>query len=62
LRNEGVKPQAGGITYSNTDYDWREIIYQMAKDYYQYNRLSDFLFKVRDANKSLYPTGKTGYE
>lgn len=48
--------------------DWREIIYQMALDYFKYNQDEDFLSKVRDNNTlfgsltSLYPTGKTGYE
>lgn len=42
--------------------DWREIIYQMACDYYQYNHLDDFELKVIQANGSLYPLGKTGYE
>lgn len=42
--------------------DWREIIYRMAVDYYQYNYGDDFLHKVAQANPTLYPTGVTGYE
>ena len=46
--------------------DYREIIYQMALDYFKYNQDDDFLIKVRDnnfiANDYLYPLGKTGYE
>lgn len=48
--------------------DWREIIYQMALDYFKYNQDENFLSKIRDNNTlfgsliSLYPTGKTGYE
>ena len=42
--------------------DWREIIYQMAKDYYRYNFLEDFELRVIQANGSEYPTGRTGYE
>ena len=42
--------------------DWREIIYQMAKDYLKYGHLDDFAQKVAQANPELYPTGKTGYE
>ena len=49
-------------TYSTQDYDWREIIYQMALDYYKYNFLDDFELKVAAANPELYPTGRTGYE
>ena len=47
-------------------HDWREIIYQMAKDYRKYNHEDDFLIKVRDNNlldgEYLYPSGYTGYE
>lgn len=46
--------------------DWREIIYQMAKDYRKHNHDDDFLIKVRENNivngEYLYPTGYTGYE
>ena len=42
--------------------DWREILYQMANDYYKYNHLDDFELKVMAANKSRFPQGKTGYE
>ena len=56
-----VKPQTSTI-YSTTSYDWREIIYQMAKDYYQYNFLDDFELRVAAANQTLFPSGKTGYE
>jgi hypothetical protein len=34
----------------------------MACDYYQYNHLDDFELKIIQANGSLYPLGKTGYE
>jgi hypothetical protein len=44
------------------DWDWREIIYQMALDYYKYNFLEDFELKVALANPDDYPTGRTGYE
>lgn len=46
--------------------DWREIIYQMAKDYRKHNHEDDFLVRLRDNNyikgKYLYPDGYTGYE
>lgn len=42
--------------------DWREVIYRMAVDYYQYNYADDFTYKVASANKDLYPSGITGYE
>ena len=50
--------------YHYVDYycDYREVIYQMAKDYFKYNTLSDFEIRVREANPDTYPTGRTGYE
>ena len=42
--------------------DWREVLYQMAKDYFRYNTLSDFEIRVKEANPEDYPTGRTGYE
>jgi hypothetical protein len=55
-----------GTDAPNEDYvkcsDWREIIYQMQKDYYKYNFLDDFSLKVAAANPNHYPSGATGYE
>ena len=50
--------------------DWREIIYQMALDYYRNNSKDDFYVKLRENNIveingekiQLYPDGRTGYE
>jgi hypothetical protein len=42
--------------------DWREVLYQMASDYFRYNMLDNFEIRVRDANPDLFPTGRTGYE
>ena len=56
--------------------DWRELIYQMAVDYFKYNQEPDFLPRLIKANTALhknlntnevelkqyYPTGFTGYE
>ena len=56
--------------------DWRELIYQMAIDYFKYNQEPDFLARLIKANTALhknlntneielrqyYPTGFTGYE
>ena len=50
------------VEYTVEDYDWRELIYQMALDYYKYNHLDDFELKVAAANPNLYPLGITGYE
>ena len=46
---------------SNT-LDWRELIYRMSLDYFQYNQLDDFISRVATANSEHYPTGYTGYE
>ena len=42
--------------------DWREIIYQMAIDYYNHNHEDDFLYNLAQNNLDYYPTGITGYE
>ena len=46
--------------------DWREIIFQMAKDYRKYYHTDDFLYNIEKNNifnnLNLYPQGKTGYE
>lgn len=48
-------------TFTVEDYDYREIIYQMAKDYFKYNHLDDFERRVAAANPD-YHYGITGYE
>ena len=49
--------------FKNKDYDWREIIYQMALDYFKYNhKKDDFTQLIAAANPDHYPTGVTGYE
>lgn len=42
--------------------DWREIIYQMAIDYYKHNHEDNFLYELAQNNLDYYPTGVTGYE
>lgn len=50
------------ITYSVSEKcDWREVIYQMALDYFRFNWLDDFEYRVGLAN-SHFPMGRTGYE
>ena len=50
-------------TYNDTDWDWRELIYRMAQDYFKYAHIfDDFEMRVRQANPNLFPTGITGYE
>ena len=52
------------IEYTIDKWDWREIIYQMAVDYYKNSNWTtdDFCLRVAAANPNLYPSGKTGYE
>ena len=53
-----------------TEWDWRELIYQMAQDYINHNGENDFLNRIKENNKGdgtsnypdLYEDGKTGYE
>lgn len=50
--------------------DWREIIYQMALDFYQYGHNDDYSVNIirnnmkiyEDSDGCYYPTGRTGYE
>lgn len=48
-------------TIGDNTYDWRELIYQMAQDYYKHNTESDFLLKIQN-NNSWCKQGITGYE
>lgn len=66
LFNTNLEPREA-VIYTAGQWDWRELIYQMAKDYRKFNHWDKFLIKVRDANISedgeyLYPSGYTGYE
>lgn len=47
--------------YTIEDWDWRELIYQMALDYRRYYHDDDFLYRLAQANPQ-YPDGHTGYE
>lgn len=47
--------------YSIDNYDWRELIYQMAIDFYKHNTEPDFLLKIEEKN-SDFVNGRTGYE
>ena len=52
-----------GKIFTSNDFDWRELIYQMALDYFKYNHIkSDFTQLIAAANPNHYPTGITGYE
>ena len=59
-------PSTVKILYQKVD--WREIIYQMALDYFKHGQEEDFLYQVQNNNlkmdglSSYYPEGETGYE
>ena len=55
------RPEVEVKTFIAEDSDWREVIYQMALDYYKYNILDDFELRLREANPEYF-TGQTGYE
>ena len=59
--NGELKLKESGKEFSIEDYDWRELIYQMAIDFYRHNQESDFLIKLAEANPQFID-GKTGYE
>lgn len=53
-------PKGTKILYKTTD--WREIIFQMQKDFRKHHRDDDFALKIIKNNPDIYPTGMTGYE
>lgn len=50
-----------GETYEADEYDWRELIYQMAIDYINKRKNDDFINKIKVNGKKII-NGKTGYE
>lgn len=51
----------GTRIFTTDEYDWRELIYQMAIDYMNHNNEEDYEEKLK-ANNEDYANGKTGYE
>lgn len=47
--------------YTTANYDWRELIYRMALDFYRHNQENDYLLKLEEYNPE-FVNGKTGYE
>lgn len=50
-----------GKTFSADEIDWRELIYQMALDYFNHNHDDDYEVQLHK-NNPTYKFGKTGYE
>lgn len=50
--------------YTSEEWDWRELIYQMAIDYQKHSHKDDFLHNIYNAgkNQQYYPGGITSYE
>lgn len=61
LEQEGVQlvPIGASIQY---ECEWRELIYQMARDNMSYGHRDDFIAKIAQNNPYHYPSGQTGYE
>lgn len=63
--NEYISPESGEV-YEISDYDWHELIYQMASDEAAARSrgitLASWREQVAAANPIHYPTGVTGYE
>lgn len=51
-----------GQEFNTTDYDWRELIYQMGLDYFKHGEKDNFEITIGKLNPKYYPTGYTGYE
>lgn len=59
--NDKLPPRASSV-FTTDNYDWREILYQMAYDYINYRNQDDFYEWLEDKNPNLIKNGKTGYE
>ena len=62
LKEKQQKYAQNNVLYSDSEYDWREIIYRMAQDDFKYGQLEYYTDKLIAANPSLNTTGSTGYE
>ena len=50
------------IEYNANEYDWRELIYQMAKDHHAYSQYDWYNDQLMHLNPTLCARGVTGYE
>ena len=50
-----------GQLFTTPEYDWRELIYRMAIDFYRHNEEADYLINLEKVNPQFID-GKTGYE
>ena len=68
IPSEEIVNEDALIDFTPIKCDWREIIFQMAKDYYKYGQTDDYAIKLHRNNYyleygiDLYNNGHTGYE
>lgn len=55
------KLQENGYAFTSDQYDWRELIYRMAIDFYRHNEEPSYLLEL-EARNPQFLNGKTGYE
>jgi hypothetical protein len=53
-KEEAINYTTQKINNEDKIVDWREVIYQMALDYYKYNILDDFEIRLIEANPQYY--------
>ena len=58
---KNVTLKEAGQLFTTSKYDWRELIYRMAIDFYRHNQESNYLINLEKANPQ-FVDGKTGYE
>ena len=58
---KNVTLKEAGQLFTISKYDWRELIYRMAIDFYRHNQESNYLINLEKANPQ-FVDGKTGYE
>jgi hypothetical protein len=61
LEQEGVQlvPLGAAVKY---ECEWRELIYQMARDNMSFGHRDNFVARIAQNNPYHYPSGQTGYE
>lgn len=57
-----TKDYAGSLPINRRQDDWRELIYQMALDYYQHHEEDSYESQLRENNPETCFKGMTGYE
>lgn len=61
VEGEVILKQGVNTVYTTDEFEYPELIYQMAIDFYAHNQDADFLLQIANANPQ-FPDGQTGYE